>query len=264
MKNRSTEVNDHLDKVKKFHDWDAEQYRTLRYHDESCEGLSYVTRKDLVLKSINNRHRKVLDIGCGPGILTRELLNKDRKVFSADLSTEMVFQAKEGVAANPLSENAYFAVCDVSDICFSDKVIDLALCIGVVCYIPDYHSLISEIHRVLKTDGETIIQINKIRWPTLYKKFVPLYHYIKSKLSSKSYAELNFSFNYFTYQSFIETFKTKGFSITNLFYFDFRIPFIDIILPRISLKLGKIMFKYRHSMFLRCFAHGLLIKARKI
>ena len=256
--------NNHLQKVKKFHDWDAEQYKGLRYHLKSCEGLAYITRRELVLGSVDFNAGNVLDIGCGPGIFTQDLLDKSLKVYSVDLSIEMIKRAKQAVNKYQLASNAHFTVSDVSNICFFDGKIDRILCIGVICYLKDYHSLLSEMYRVLKPGGKIIVQIDKIRFPAVYEKFVPLYRYLKSKITSKSYDKLNFEFNYFAYTNFIKHLEKNGFRITDIDCYDFRIPFIDILFNKLSLKLGKIMFKSRHLKFLRWFAHGLLIKADKI
>ena len=59
--------NTHLQKVKHFHDYDAGQYKRHRYHSDSCEGLAYVTRKELVLTWVNVNSGRILDIGCGYG-----------------------------------------------------------------------------------------------------------------------------------------------------------------------------------------------------
>ncbi len=235
----------HLNKVKGFHDWDAEQYRNLRYHSDSCEGLAYVTRKELVLSLIDIDAGKVLDIGCGPGILSSELLNRNFQVFSSDLSIEMLKQARHNIIENPLASNAHFSVGSVNDISFADNQFDLIFCIGVVCYIQDYNELLSELYRVLKPGGKLIIQIDKILWPRLYQKAVPVYQYLKSKITSKNYDKLDFTFTYFTYKKFIQNLDSKGFSLLDMQCFDFRIPFLDIILPKLSLRLGKIMFQSR-------------------
>lgn len=256
--------NTHLEKVKKFHDWDAEQYKRLRYHSDSCEGLAYVTRQELVMASADIEEGKVLDVGCGPGIFTPFLLNKKVEVYSFDLSIEMIKEARQGVADHPLASNGYFTVSNVSDVCYQDNVMDMILCVGVVCYIKNYNTLLAETKRVLKPGGRLVIQIDKIKWPTIYNQFVPLYHYVKSKITSKSYQELNFKFNYFVYHDFIRDLESNGFRIIDMQCFDFRIPFVDIIFPRLSLKLGKIMFRKRAVKVLCCLAHGLLINAQKI
>ena len=61
----------------------------FRYRSESCEGLAYVTRKELVLASVDRASGNVLDIGCGRESSPRPA-GKILRVFSADLSMEMM------------------------------------------------------------------------------------------------------------------------------------------------------------------------------
>lgn len=255
--------NSHQEKVKEFHDYDANQYEKNRYHSDSCEGLSYLTRKDLVLDAVDISSGKVLDIGCGPGIITTELLNKNLIVFNTDISAEMLKESRHSVRELQNSENAFFVVSDATQICCVDKAMDMVLCVGVVCYIEDYNKLLDEINRVLNVGGKSIIQIDYIRFPKLYSGLVPLYQYVKSKLTSKNYDKLNFKFNYFSYKEFIEALKSRGFHVLSVDHFDFRIPFVDVLFPRFSLWLGRFMFKYRESVLLRNFSYGLLIKSQK-
>lgn len=253
----------HLQKVKDFHDKESPQYTRLRYHDTSCEGLVYITRKKLILDLMNHNSGEVLDIGCGPGILTQELLNRKHKVFSTDLSFKMIKNAKEISKLSPFPSNAHFAVNDASTLCFSDSTFNAVLCIGVMYYVLDYNYVLDEIKRILKPDGIAIIQINKIIWPSIYEKCIPLYQYCKSKLTTKKYNNINFKFNIFSYKKFIKDMEKRGFYITELSYFDFRIPFMDLLFPKLSLRLGKIMFNTRHSRVFKVFSHALLIKAYK-
>ncbi|HEY3276897.1 MAG TPA: methyltransferase domain-containing protein [Syntrophorhabdaceae bacterium] len=254
----------HLAKVKNFHDLDAPQYERLRYCPDTCEGLAYVTRKDLVLASLDQSSGRILDIGCGPGILTKDLIRRNLKVFSADLSMEMIKHAREQVKAESGRDNAHFVASDVSGLCFSDGMIDNVLCIGVVCYVTDYTMLLSEIYRVLKPGGFAVIQINNIRWPGIYRKFVPVYRYLKSRLTGKKYDGLTFDFNLFSRPAFLQDLKKGGFQITGLSHYDFRVPFADILLPKMSVKLSSFMHERRTLRFLRHFAHGLLITCRKV
>ncbi len=257
------ELNSHLERVKYFHDLDAPQYTKMRYQNSLCEGIAYVTRRKLVLDFLNQTSATVLDIGCGPGILTENLLEKGLKVYSTDLSIEMIKQAKNKALQNPSAEKAYFAVNDASNLPFSNKELDIVLCIGVMCYVKDYLPVLSEIHRVLKPGGEAIVQVNKIRFPGLYEKLVPFYHLMKSKLTGKKYDQINFDFNYFDYREFVRDAELMGFQVDEFQYFDFRIPFIDVLLPKFSVAVGKFMFKNRHKKLMRYFAFGLLIKMRK-
>lgn len=259
MKQTGRDDKNHLRKVKDFHDVDASQYRTARYHCDTCEGLMYVTRKELVLAMMDGKSGNVLDIGCGPGILTKDLLDKNLKVYSADLSIEMIKQARQQAAQGPARAQGHFAVSDASHIPFSDGAMDTVLCIGLMCYMKDHKAVLSEIKRILKPSGTTIIQINNIQVPTLYRTFVPLYHFLKSKITGKSYDKLDFEFNFSSTEKFLEDLRDSHFQVIGMAYYDFRIPFIDIIFPRLSVKAGQFMFRKRHSRLSKCFANGLLI-----
>ena len=253
----------HLHNVKQFHDKDAQQYSEMRYHTNSCEGIAYTTRRQLVLDFLPPTPKKVLDIGCGPGILTKDLLAKGYDVYSSDLSIEMIKQAKLKTAAHKKTDKAYFSVNDASKLPFATNRIDTVLCIGVLYYIEDYKSVLSEIHRVLKPGGKAIVQVNKMRWPRLYKALVPLYQRIKSKVTGKQYDQINFDFNYFDYRAFIQDIEEIGFKIEVFEYFDFRVPFIDILIPKLSVKIGQFMHNKRHLKLIRFFAFGLVSKTVK-
>ena len=264
MRQKESDVNSHLTKVKRFHDQDASQYEEFRYRSDSCEGLAYVTRKESVLASVDLASGNVLDIGCGPGILTKDLLAKNLRVFSADLSMEMMKRAKAQAMMSARPENAHFVSTNISEICFADSTMDTVLCIGVVSYVNDYAPLLSEIYRVLKPGGTAIIQIDNITWPILYRKFVPLYRRVKSRITSKKFDGLDFEFNFFSRSTFLGDLQSRGFEIVGLSYYDFRIPFIDILLPRLSVNLGQALYKRRSRKSLRHLAQGLLVKCRKV
>lgn len=254
--------NDHLERVKKFHDLDSNHYKEQRYHSHSCEGLSYIKRKEIILKTIGSFSGRILDIGCGPGILTPHLLKRGFVVYSIDLSREMLKKARDGVFKFPETA-AHFAVSEATNICFETGIFDAVLCIGVLYYLSGYQPLLDEIIRVLKKDGKAIIQVNKIRFPTLYKKFIPLYQTLKSKLTGKKYNNMNFKFNIFSYKEFLTDLELKGFFIEDIQCYDLRIPFLDLILPRISLSLGRFMFNHRNLPLFQWVAHGLLVTVRK-
>ena len=264
MQQTGQEDKNHLQRVKDFHDLDASQYRAARYHSDTCEGLAYITRKELILAMLDGVSGKVLDIGCGPGILTKDLVDRGLRLFSADLSLEMIKQARSQVSPDGIGSRAGFVVSDASRICFAQEKMDTVLCIGLMCYVSDHGRVLSEMGRVLVPEGLSIIQINNIRWPSIYRMLVPLYHYLKSKITSKSYDTLNFAFNFSSRKQFLHDLEKNGFRVHAMEYYDFRIPFVDILFPKLSVKLGKAMFGNRQSRLLRGFAHGVLIKCSKI
>ncbi|MHB8108964.1 MAG: class I SAM-dependent methyltransferase [Syntrophorhabdaceae bacterium] len=253
---------DHLQRVQDFHDADAAGYRDRRYRDDTCEGIAYVTRKEIILGMAPVKPGKLLDIGCGPGILTRDLVQKGHDVYNADLSMEMIRTARK-TAGSSYNGHLSFIVGDASLIPFSAGKMDVVLSIGLMCYIKNHSGVLSEIYRVLKPGGFAIIQINNIRWPALYRMFTPVYHALKSILFGKKYDSLNFEFNFSSTGTFLKTLAANKFRVRDLEYYDFRIPFIDITLPNFSVKMGKAMYRNRKKSWLKMFAHGLLIKVEK-
>jgi len=263
MTREADKSDGHLNKVKDFHDADALRYRTDRYRSDTCEGLAYVTRREIVLSMASTDPGRVLDVGCGPGILTRDLVRKGHEVYSADLSMEMVRTAREWASGESSAPATYFVVSDASRICFSENRMDMVLSIGLMCYVKDHKSVLSEIYRVLKPGGFAVIQINDIQWPTLYHMFVPLYHYVKAMIGVTNYDKLTFDFNFSSTKKFLQELAESRFQVLKTEHYDFRIPFIDVLLPRLSVALGKLMFRNRQLRLCRLFSHGLLIKVRK-
>jgi ubiquinone/menaquinone biosynthesis C-methylase UbiE len=156
-----------------------------------------------------------------------------------------------------------FTVNSVTNICFKNNIFNTVLCIGVVAYVFEYEKLISEIKRILKTNGRFIVQINKIEYPWIYKRTIPAYHLLKEIITGKKYDRINFEYNFLNHNLFIESMAKKNLCIEKIHYYDFRIPFIDILFPRFSIYIGKKMFQNRHKKIFNIFANGLIIEVKK-
>jgi ubiquinone/menaquinone biosynthesis C-methylase UbiE len=257
-------VKDHLNLVRRFHDLESSSYIDSRYNDETCEGLSYLTRKAMVLELIEGVPKgRLLDIGCGPGILTSELLNGGREVFCIDLSMGMLANARARICKNPDREHVQFSNCEASQICFRDGSFESVLCIGVMFYVEDYVAVMREIYRVLNKGGNAIVQIDKIGSPSLHSMLIPVYCWLKTRFTGKEYSGMKFKWNVFSYKRFLNDVKRIGYGIEGIEYYDFRVPFVDIIAPKLSLKLGKWLLNYRKNRMISCLAYGMLISLRK-
>lgn len=91
-----------------------------KYMNVDLYGKSF----DLFCNSIKKENATVLEIACGPGNITRYLLNKrpDLKIFGTDLAPNMVALAKIN---NPEAE---FEVMDCRKIGMIDKKYDAVMC----------------------------------------------------------------------------------------------------------------------------------------
>lgn len=248
-------------KVRLFHDADAQTYYKSRYHSDTCEGLAYVTRKQLIDELIDANPGRILDIGCGPGLFTQELIDRGYTVFSTDISFEMLRVARASLEGNGYLQG-YFALSDASRLPFKEGSFDTIMCIGVLCYVSEYVSSLKEIVRCLKPNGTAIIQINKIVWPSLYKIALPIYRKTKKAVTGKSYEGMEFEFNMFSHKKFIADCRMMNMDITKIIHYDFRIPFVDILFPDTSVRLGKIIYKYRRCRVVNAISNALLIEMR--
>jgi ubiquinone/menaquinone biosynthesis C-methylase UbiE len=264
MGQQGVKIDDHVQKVRDFHDRDAAGYHKERYHSRTCEGLAYLTRREIILAMAAIKPGRVLDLGCGPGILTKNLVDKGHTVYSADLSCEMIEKAREAASHASPGLFSHFVVSDASQIPFAGERMDMVFSIGLMCYIDNHKDVLKEIYRVLVPGGFAIIQINNIRWPIMYRMFVPLYHCLKSLIFGKNYDLINFEFNFSSRKRFLKDLEECNLRVVNLERYDFRVPFLDILLPRLSVNMGKLMFQNRNKPLLKCFSHGLLIKVQKL
>ncbi len=95
-----------------------------------------------------------LDIGCGGGYLGAALADKtDLDVRFLDASPDMLDIAKQTIAENGLTARADTLQGEVSAIPLPDGAIDLAVSRGSVFFWDDLPRALTDIHRVLATDG---------------------------------------------------------------------------------------------------------------
>ncbi|MGD1090527.1 MAG: methyltransferase domain-containing protein [Bryobacteraceae bacterium] len=97
--------------------------------------------------------KQVLDIGCGTGYGTAELSHKARRVVGFDIAGEAVSYARSHY---PLA-NASFAQASATCLPFATRSFDLAVAFEVIEHLSDWRSLLSEVRRVLHTDGIFVV-----------------------------------------------------------------------------------------------------------
>ncbi len=96
----------------------------------------------------------VLELGCGPGQLWTE--NLDRvpagwQITLSDLSPGMVEQARENLAATSCSFT--FAEFDAQEVPFADASFDAVIANHMLYHVPDRQKTYAEVRRVLKPQG---------------------------------------------------------------------------------------------------------------
>lgn len=97
---------------------------------------------------------RVLDLACGPGVLTHAVAKSGCRVVAADVTPAMVERAQERCADTPGVE---FRVCDATALPFRDEEFD-----GVITRLSMHHfeqptAVLQEVYRVLATDGVLVL-----------------------------------------------------------------------------------------------------------
>ena len=123
----------------------AEKYDTSDYSKYPRECYPFV------LNAINNIHfNKVLDLGCGTGVILKEIssINSDVELFGLDLSENMIAKATQR-----LGTTANLSVGDAENLPYADNTFDLVCCVESFHHYPNPKKALSEINRVLKNGG---------------------------------------------------------------------------------------------------------------
>lgn len=99
---------------------------------------------------------KILDVGCGTGLLAEVLAKKNatQTVTGIDLSANMLKVAQNKFLAYP---NINFHQASVNHLPFSNQSFDIVVCVSTFHYFDEPKTALLEMRRVLKPKGKIII-----------------------------------------------------------------------------------------------------------
>jgi SAM-dependent methyltransferase len=96
---------------------------------------------------------RILDIGCGPGVQTLELLRLcDGAVTALDLLPEMIKRLKDSVQAAGFADRVVTVQADMNEMSFEPKSFDLIWSEGAI-YLMGFRNGLSKIRPLLKPGG---------------------------------------------------------------------------------------------------------------
>lgn len=151
----------------------AEEAKISKLYKEEREVFLFskiVNRRwnEAITDLVDSKPKKILEIGCGTGILTRHLLVKfqEASVLSFDLSKEMA-----GIAAQKNPGKVF--VADAERIPLKGNSFDLIVARGVLHHLPRLEKVLKEVSRLLKKNGVFIFSEPNNFNPMfrLYRKF---------------------------------------------------------------------------------------------
>ncbi len=97
-----------------------------------------------------------LEIGCGNGHGTRLIRKyfRPKRIDAIDLDEKMIEIARKRNS----DSSVQYHVMDASKLSFPDHAFDAIFDFGIIHHIPNWKDCISEMNRVLKDDGEAILE----------------------------------------------------------------------------------------------------------
>ncbi len=100
------------------------------------------------LRDLNLQHgARVLEVGCGPGMLCRHLVGQGYRVTGADASCRMLRRAQR------LAPAAEFQLCRLPRLPFGDGTFDAVVAASVINLVDDRRAALAEMLRVVRAGG---------------------------------------------------------------------------------------------------------------
>jgi len=118
-----------------------------------------VKQRKIVLSALNLQPgERILDIGCGPGLLVEDMaavIGQNGSICGVDISAGMIALSQKRCSGLPQVEE--LRESDATSLPYGNDEFDVAVSMQVYEYIDDIQMCLTELHRVLKPGGRAVI-----------------------------------------------------------------------------------------------------------
>ena len=135
-----------MQKHKDFWDKNAGRYNRFMRRDRAAYDKMYELIRPIV------RHKTVLELATGTGLIAKHIVNAAAHIEATDISAKMIAEAKRD---NP-SAKLHFSVQDMFHLPYADKSFEVVIVSNALHIVPHPENALQEIKRVLKDDGVLI------------------------------------------------------------------------------------------------------------
>lgn len=182
---------DHQQRVNSHFDSEASYWAEI-YTARSVEGAIYQHRKALVLRWIGElalpQGARVLEVGCGAGLMTIELVRRGYVVDGVDSSEAMVERALQNAARSDAGDQINIFRGDVRSLPFEEGSFSLVLAIGVIPWLDSPDAAVREMAHLTRPGGYVILtsdnraRLNYLIDPKCNPSLAPLRRFLKRVL----------------------------------------------------------------------------------
>jgi len=140
-------------KVVNYYQELSKTYDKKRLGTEKSKLISEL-QTEWFVKNLENKNAIVcLEIGCGTGRLTKELIKKTRILVATDTSHQMIKFNKNKIDQSFQKNKMHYVICDASHLPFHNKTFTNIASARVFWHIQDYPQVLKETFRVLNKNG---------------------------------------------------------------------------------------------------------------
>jgi ubiquinone/menaquinone biosynthesis C-methylase UbiE len=177
--------------------------------------MQYLTGKIREIKAQLGRGLRILDMGCGDGVVTQYILNecsKDDNLFAIDFDEIRISRALRNCP------QVKFVCADALDLPFEDNYFDLIINHHVIEHIRDDHKVLVECLRILKEGGFLILGVPNE--DSLPGKLMRWLHPATYRLSEH--------IHFYSLASMQRLLRATGFKVVEATGFGFLLPLLPI------------------------------------
>jgi ubiquinone/menaquinone biosynthesis C-methylase UbiE len=144
------------------------------YRDRHNTALGWIQDLDL------RPNARILEVGCGAGLLTVALARNGYGVVALDPTMAMLQMTRSGAADQGVRDRIQLHSADVHALPFQAHAFDLVIAIGVIPWLHSERLALQEMHRVLKPCGYLLVtadnnaRLNRILDPRTSPLSAPL------------------------------------------------------------------------------------------